>query len=213
MKLYLSSYHFGSSPERLLQLVGSNKTAAIIMNASDNYGDSQRPKYFTSFSSGLASLGISSTEIDLREFFGKPQLLSERISEVGMLWVSGGNTFVLRRAMKESGLDLLLPELLRSNEIVYGGFSAGACVLSPSLRGIHLADDPVEVPQGYPAGAIWEGVNIVDFYIVPHFRSPHPESAAMEGVVEYLKQANKRYYTLRDGEALLMDGDQVEVVG
>lgn len=213
MKLYLSSYHFGNRPERLAELVGPNKTAAIIMNASDAYGNAQRPKYLAGFSSELAKLGIAGEELDLRDYFGRPAELAKLLAGFGLLWVSGGNTFILRRAMRESGLDVLLPKFLRDTDLVYGGFSAGACVLSPSLRGIHLADDPEKVPDGYSSTPIWEGVSVVDFYVVPHYRSEHPESAAMENVVDYLVQEKKRYFLLHDGEALVVEGEKIEKVG
>ena len=213
MKLYLSSYLFGTSPNRLAGLIGENKTAAIVLNASDAYDPAKRPQYFAQFSEDLSKLGISSSELDLRHYFEKPELLREELNKFGMLWVAGGNTFVLRRAMRESGLDRLLPDLLTQSELVYAGFSAGVCVLSPSLFGIHLADEPERVPEGYPPAVIWEGLNIIDFYVVPHFRSLHKESAAMENVVDYLRQNALPYYALTDGEAIVIDGKAPEVVG
>ena len=38
--------------------------------------------------------------------------------------VTGGNTFVLRRAMKASGFDDLITRMLDGDEIVYGGFGS-----------------------------------------------------------------------------------------
>ena len=44
------------------------------------------------------------------------------------------------------------------DSIVYGGYSAGACVLTPTLKGIHLADEPDLTPAGYESmPVIWEG--------------------------------------------------------
>lgn len=39
MKLYLSSYHVGSDPQILVNLVGKNKKAAVIPNAMDFLDD------------------------------------------------------------------------------------------------------------------------------------------------------------------------------
>ena len=211
MKLYLSSYQIGNAPERLQELVGTNKTAAVIMNATDGYGDSQRPKYLRRQIDALSEIGISGTDVDLRRYFGEPDKLRKALSAVGLLWVVGGNTFVLRRAMRETGLD---QTLLANRDVVYGGFSAGICVLSPSLHGIHLGDEPYKIPDGYPSDVIWNGIGVIDFYIVPHFRSPHPESGATEKVAEHYENAGLPHYRLRDGEAIVVeDGCTVEIVG
>ena len=115
--------------------------------------------------------------------------------------------------MSASGLDQILPRILGESDLVYGGFSAGACVASYTLKWIHLADEPEKVAAGYSSTVIWEGLGLIDFYIVPHFRSSHPESELMENVVEYLKQNNMNYRTLSDGEAVIIDGKTIRVVG
>lgn len=209
MKLFLSSYHVGNCANRLRELVGSNRKALIIPNAGDLW-DAYRQNNFPQILADLKKLGTDAEELDLRSYFGNADRLKNVVSRAGLLWVTGGNTFVLRRAMKESGLDLLLPEILRNSDCVYGGFSAGACVTSPSLKGIHLADEPEAVPEDYPTKeVIWNGLGLVDFYIVPHYRSKHSESAMMESVVASYQGGNLPFYTLSDGEALVVDGKKV----
>ena len=94
---------------------------------------------------------------------------------------------------------------LPSARRVYGGYSAGVCVLSPSLWGIHLADEPEVRPAGYPAEAIWEGLNLIPFYVAPHDRSDHVESAAIKRTVAYYIEHKLPFVALRDGEALTLD--------
>lgn len=213
VKLYLSSYLLGNATERLVDLLGTNKTAAIIMNATDVYGDSRRPEYFLRYKNDLSQIGINGIDVDLRKYFSKSDELLKVLTSVGLIWVCGGNTFTIRRAMRETKMDQFLPDLLANNEIVYGGFSAGVCVLSPSLRGIHLGDEPERIAAGYPSEVIWEGLNLIDFYVVPHYRSPHPETEAMELVSKYYEDAGVKYYNLRDGEALVINNSKVECVG
>jgi dipeptidase E len=141
------------------------------------------------------------------------EALREVLSGVGLVWVTGGNTFTLRRAMKETGFDKILPDLLQKKDFVYGGFSAGVCVLSPSLKGIDLCDHPERVPAGYSPEVIWEGLGLIDFYIVPHYRSNHPESEMMEDVVKYYDERNLKHYDLHDGQAIVVNGHSVEVFG
>ena len=213
MKLYLSSMDLGDATEHLVALVGANKKAAIIMNAGDGYGDERRPAYRQAYVRGLAGLGFSGEELDLRRYFRKPDALRTELSRFGLLWVVGGNSFVLRRAMKLSGLDEILPNSLKNSDLVYGGFSAGSCMVTPSLHGIEYADDPHEVPPGYSPDVVWEGLNLVDFHIAPHFQSPHPEAAAIDQVVDYFEKHRLPYKALVDGEAIVVNGEKIEIVG
>ena len=73
------------------------------------------------------------------------------------MWINGGNAFILRRAMKQSGLDELVVGALRRDRIVYAGFSAAAVIAYSSLKGLDLTDNPEEVPEGAPcaSGMVW----------------------------------------------------------
>src|SRR5687768_10756303 len=102
MKLYLSSFQIGNAPERLIELLGTNRRVAIVMNAADHYGDSRRAFYFNKFAEEFAALGLVAEEVDLRKYFGKPEALESELQRFGLIWVTGGNTFVLRRAMAAS---------------------------------------------------------------------------------------------------------------
>jgi dipeptidase E len=201
MKLYLSSMDFGDSPIKLAELLGDNKHAALSLNAADFYGDEGRATYLRRFQDDLALLGITSEELDLRKYFGKKDELENHLKKFGLIWTSGGNTFILRSAMKESGLDEILPRLLKDNSVVYGGFSAGACVVCPTLRGIELADDPNEIPPSYPSTIVWDGIGLIDYHIVPHFQSAVGE---IDEVVAYYEKQNMKYKTLRDGEVIIV---------
>lgn len=215
MRLYLSSYRIGDRAGSLLALLGGGKRAAIIENALDNISPSARQLYRAEAYdpvSELGSLGIAGTPLDLRDHFGDPEGLRTRLSQFDLVWVTGGNAFVLRRAMKQSGFDDVIVDMLDNDHIVYGGFSAGAVVAAPSLEGIHLMDDPDEAPAGYDRGTIWDGLGLIDHAIVPHYRSPHPESASAERAVRHLSSRGLRYRALRDGEVIVWTEDRTASV-
>ena len=88
---------------------------------------------------------------------------------MGLIWTLGGNSSLLRRAMRQSGLDLLLTAWRDDAGIVYGGYSAGAVVATPTLRGIHLVDPPAALAEGYPPEIIWDGLALVPYSIAPHY--------------------------------------------
>lgn len=206
MRLYLSSYRIGDRAGSLLALLGSGKRAAIVSNALDAISDTARSIFRDEVYDPhveMASLGLETEELDLRRYFGQPQALRSKLSGFDLVWVMGGNAFVLRRAMKQSGFDDVITGMLERDEIVYGGFSAGAVVAAPTLRGIELMDDPTEVPAGYDPEVVWEGLGLIDYAIVPHFRSPHPESAAAERAVRHMCSRGMRYRALRDGEVIV----------
>jgi dipeptidase E len=152
----------------------------------------------------FVSLGYRAEELDLRDYFEHPDRLAEHLEEFDLVWVVGGNSFVLARAMKQVGFGDALRARINDEAFTYAGFSAGACVAGPDLRGIELMDEPDKVPPEYPANVEPAGLGLVPFRIVPHWRSNHPETAAAENAVAYLDRMGLEYRSLQDGEVLVL---------
>ncbi len=204
MKLYLSSYKFGNSIQALADMMRNNKRIAIIQNALDAYTDLARRKAnLQNDMDGLAEIGLKPEELDLRNYFTRNIELQQKLSELGGVWVVGGNTFVLRRTLKESSMDQWLVGQKESTEFVYSGYSAGICVLAPTLRGIDLADDLVAAKELSNKEVLWDGLGLISYMPVPHYKSDHPESHLMENVVSFMEREGLPYKTLRDGEVIL----------
>ncbi|HMO18488.1 MAG TPA: Type 1 glutamine amidotransferase-like domain-containing protein [Oligoflexia bacterium] len=164
----------------------------------------KRLKHIASDSDLLKELGFSVRVLDLREYFGKQKELQDRLSEVSSVWVSGGNTFVLRQAMNLSGFDELMSSYLHDRkDFLYGAYSAGCCVLSPDLSHLQQVDDPNDFPYPEITETIWDGLGYIDFAFLPHYRSDHPESADIEKEVEYCIDNKILFIALRDGEVLI----------
>lgn len=174
------------------------------MNAADIYEPAKRPSYLENEIASLAKIGLAAEELDLRNYFSNHKALAAKLQQFGGVWVMGGNSFILRRAMRQSGFDQIAPALVSNDKLVYGGFSAGAVVAAKTLAGIELVDDPEQLPQGYESKVIWEGLGFYDRSIAPHYKSDHFESAAIDKVVEYFKENNMPYTALRDGEVILV---------
>ena len=122
-----------------------------------------------------------------------------------LLWVRGGNTFVLRVALARAGADSVLSDLLGRDALVYAGYSAGCCVLAPSLRGLELVDPPGDVRTAYGVEPQWEGLGLIPHAIVPHFRSDHPERELVESLHAHYVNLGVPHRTLSDGDALVID--------
>lgn len=216
MRLYLSSYRFGSAVDRLAALVPAGARVAVVSNALDLIADESRRSYARNVHDPLADLaemGLSPFDLDLRRWFGDAAGLERELADVQMVWAVGGNTFLLRRAMAQSGLDAVLHRRLADDSIAYGGWSAGACVAGSGLHGIDLMDAPDEVAAGYDPAPIYDGLALVDFVIVPHFASDHPEADAATVAAAWLAERDIPHRTLRDGEAIVRVGEAMEVAG
>ena len=168
-------------------------------------GQEWQKKFIESDVVELGAVGLDIERFDLRNYFGNQSELEEDIREYGVIWVSGGNVFVLRQAMRLSGFDEVLHEFTKTKDIVYGGYSAGICVLAPSLRGLELVDSTDYKPYDRQQDIIWEGLDILDYAIVPHYRSNHVESDAIDGVVEYYEKHKILHKKLRDGEVIVIE--------
>jgi dipeptidase E len=207
MKLYLSSYRLGRHPDAMVNEGAPSNRIAVIQNAQDCWTDplirrSNLEREFT----GLRKLELEPVEVDLRAFFGRSTALERTLKHFSYCWVMGGNTFVLRRAFHLSGFDGLLRELAQEDgRLTYSGYSAGSCVMTPTLEGIHLADDPSSNPEGYSGPVMWDGLALYPFCIAPHFRSDHPETKLIDQSVEYFIEKKIPFIALHDGEAIIFD--------
>jgi dipeptidase E len=212
VRLYLSSYHLGSQPGELVTLAGARRRVGLILNALDHWPQ-VRPVWVNVQAGKLAALGFNVVELDLRHYFGATDELRAMLGSLDVVWINGGNTFILRRAMKQSGFDGLIRDAVARDEILFAGFSAGACVASPTLRGLELTDDPNEVPAGYEAEIVWDGLGFVPFALAVHYKSDHPQSASVDREVAFYERAGIPYRTLCDGEVLIVEGDRQRIVG
>ncbi len=204
MRLYLSSFGIGNQPERLLPLVDAPRHVAIIMNALDNK-PVVRERFLANETETFTKMGFAAEELDLRAYFGKQQELSKLLATKNFIWVNGGNTFVLRRAMKESGFDIEIKSALQKDTLAYGGFSAGVVVLSPDLHGLDITDNPHKIPDGYKPEVIWEGLGIINFSVAVHYQSNHDESVLTDQEIAYYVEHKTPYKTLRDGQVMIMN--------
>ena len=188
-------------------MLPSNRRAAVVFNALDFSDDAERKQATVNREiESLAALGLEAEALDLRRYFGRAGSLSAEMSRFGMAWVIGGNTFVLRRAMAQSGFDRIITENSDNDDFVYAGYSAGVCVLAPTLRGIDLVDDPHQAPEGYEKPVIWDGLSLIDYCIAPHYRSDNEESPMIERAVQYFIDNKILFKALRDGEVIVASG-------
>ncbi|MBN8704442.1 MAG: dipeptidase PepE [Bacteroidetes bacterium] len=123
--------------------------------------------------------------------------------------IGGGNTFKLLKMLQ----DHKLTEVIR-NEVLVGkpflGWSAGSNVAAPSIRTTN--DMPIVQPQSF------EALNLIPFQINPHYLDLQPElhmgETREQRLLEFVSENPAVYVTgLREGSALSIDGDKIELLG
>ncbi len=202
MKLYLSSYRVPTL-EEFYELMEKREgiSAALITNAKD-YRDFERKEgKIESLSEYLGSIGVASTTVDLRDY-SRSENVYEALKNYDLIYAIGGNTFNLRQAMKTSGFDMAIRDLL-GRGAVYAGESAGAIVMGTSLKGFETMDSLEEV-RGEVA---WEGIGLVDKVMIPHADSPDYRDRVLP-----LSHQYKDPIVLNDNQAYIIDGNSQRLV-
>ena len=203
MQLYLSSYKLGNKQEILKEWIKNHGNKIILIaNSRDIFEDGPRKEAgIRRDTESLENLGFEVKNLSLKDYFGQYEKLRKELDGYYAFYVIGGNTFSLIQAMKYSGFDQYLKEISRDSRYLYAGYSAGICVLAPRLEGLHLVDEPI---NPYNSEKVtYQGIGLINYVPVPHYKSDHPESKMADDVVEYMKQKNIEYKTLHDGDVII----------
>lgn len=198
MRLYLSSDDFGDNPQKLVELVGKGGRVALCVNAADYHTLVERQERYDYEAQLLGELGYEAKELDLREY-ASPRTISQFLADKKLVWMRGGNSFILNDLIHKSGFAIAIKELLSEDKIVYGGFSAGAMVAGSTLRGANHMDQ-VKLAER----VIWDGMGLVNHAIIPHWQAKEWTQAGnrVKAELEKLKIA---YRVLRDGEVIIVN--------
>ena len=111
--------------------------------------------------------------------------------------------------MKLSGLDNILRKMYKDNhKIIYGGESAGACVLAPTLNGIELMDNDAINPYGNVTEITRDGLDILTYSVIPHYKSTYNGWwmwKITEDIEKMMKDKDMPYIALQDGEVIIIN--------
>lgn len=121
---------------------------------------------------------------------------AKKLEQANILCISGGNTFTLLRNLKRSGLDKAIVEFVKKPEFILGGFSAGALVLTPTIK-VCETDDFDENTVGLKD---LTALNIVDFEVFPHY-----EEKFEDQVQRYEQATGLRLRRITDEEIIVLD--------
>jgi len=131
------------------------------------------------------------------------------LSETDAVFIGGGNTFRLLKALYE--FDLI--EAIRkrvSNGMPYIGSSAGSNVAAPTIKTTN--DMPIVQPPSFNA------LGLVTFQINPHYLDPDPNSKHMgetreERIIQFLEENDTPVVGLREGAMLRIENGETILRG
>jgi dipeptidase E len=131
------------------------------------------------------------------------------IEQTDAIFVGGGNTFRLLRALQD--LDLLDPIRRKiKGGAPYIGSSAGSNVAGPTIK--TTKDMPIVQPRSF------DSLGLVPFQISPHFQDPDPDSRHMgetqeERILQFLEENETPVVGIREGAWLLCQSGAVILKG
>ena len=172
MKLFLASLGITDKlAPYFLSLLRKNRHSRkvpkgyIVENASD-YKGKEGQLELREYYKILKNHGVDYNFLDLKEYQNKSKELKEKLDSADFIYISGGNTFYLYYWVVISGLDKLLHNQI-ANGLVFASSSAGSVITGPTLKYLDIVDKIERSPE--PDKTKWEGLNLVDFVILPHW--------------------------------------------
>ena len=133
----------------------------------------------------------------------------EAIERTDAIFVGGGNTFRLLKALQD--LDLLDPIRRKVKDgAPYIGSSAGSNVAGPTIK--TTKDMPIVQPRSF------DSLCLVLFQISPHFQDPDPNSTHMgetqeERILQFLEENQIPVVGIREGAWLVCENGAVTLKG
>jgi dipeptidase E len=131
------------------------------------------------------------------------------LAEADALFVGGGNTFRLVKALQDLQLFDAIRERVR-NGAPYIGSSAGSNVAGLTIKTTN--DMPIVQPRSFDA------LGLVRFQLNPHYLDPDPDSKHMgetreERILQFLEENDTPVVGLREGAWLTIENNRVMVGG
>lgn len=148
-------------------------------------------------------MGFNIEEVDIEG--KKEQEVMKLLRLKDIVFVEGGNTYYLLKAMRGCNFERVIKKLLKSGK-VYIGASAGSIVAGRTIQTAGWKKD-----KNFVGLKNLRGLNLVPFDIFCHFQPEHAEI-----ILQKMKSRKKRLKKLRvitDEQAILVQGKEIDLIG
>lgn len=125
---------------------------------------------------------------------------TELIKQAKIIYVCGGNTFRLMKALRDTGADELVKEFCQKSNGIYIGVSAGSIIVGQSIASAVSHDENKVGLEDLTALRLMNDVLIV-----------HYEDAMYKEVLE-LEQNFPKVRTISDSQALIISGANEQLI-
>ena len=133
------------------------------------------------------------------------EIAKEKLSEAKIVFISGGNTFYLLQELKRKNLIPYLKERIE-NGLLYIGESAGSVIAAPDIEYASIVDDKTLATELDD----YTGLNLVDFYIVPHFEEEPFVESSRKTVELYKDKLDLKL--INNKEAILVENNNFTII-
>ncbi|MDE1970935.1 MAG: Type 1 glutamine amidotransferase-like domain-containing protein [Patescibacteria group bacterium] len=121
-----------------------------------------------------------------------------------IVYVTGGNSFYLLKAIKESKFDFVIKELLEEG-VIYMGASAGSYIACPTIE---MAKWKHQDKYNHYKVEDLHAMNLVPFLVSVHY-APEFDEVLKKGI----QNSNLPVKVLTDEQAVLIQGSDVKLIG
>ena len=131
--------------------------------------------------------------------------VKERLKNVKVLFVRGGNTAHLLEMMRKCNFETILREKIKQ-EMIYIGASAGAVVLSDNIEYISPMDE-------FEKSTLinYEGFNVVPFKIIPHSNQPDLKKEVEEILKRGISSKGSSIFSLKEEQLMCVRGNVLRI--
>jgi dipeptidase E len=137
----------------------------------------------------------------------KENIWRPKFEDADVLFFEGGNEYYLMEWINKSGLNLLLPEFLKTK--VYVGVSAGSMVAGKNLD---VKIMQTAYGEDFDKNQNMACLGLVDFNFFPHLNSPYFKKVREGLMKELIKEIPEKAYALDDASALKIVDGKIEAI-
>lgn len=159
--------------------------------------------YVNSGKKALQKLGLIIDELDIST--ASNDEINCKLRNNDFIYITGGNTFFLLQELKKTGADKIIIDEINKGKL-YIGESAGAIVTSANIEYAKRMDDVKKAPNLTE----FSGLNLVDFYVIPHYTN-FPFEKTVEKIIEdYSSKLNLSPISNKD--AILVVDNKIDFI-